>query len=573
MIILKLYSLLSEKEKLTVLKLLFIMISVMILEMIAVVYLVPLVEIFSTRQHDDNYILMILNLLFSNLSEMDFIYYALLIYVFLYLLKNISSLALFWYQASFSNLLRVRMSKDLMAYYIRKPYEFHIGQNSSELIRNAFTEVGTVVGAGVQPILQITTEVLVIIGLTTVLLVVEPSGALIAMILSTILLYVIFHYLKSYLYRWGKEREYHEGMRIKYIQQGLASVKDIKIFGGEQDFVGKYRYHALESAYSTIKHASIQQVPRLAIESLVIVLVVFYISYNIHIGEEVNQMSSVLAVFAVSALRLMPSANRIITALQSIRYGMPVVETIYEDLYDYKNNYQKKIITGNINVTFCKDIRLKKITYSYPNSMNKKILSDISLTIKKGDKVALIGESGSGKSTLINIIMGLLPQSKGVIEVDGVDIRENIGDWQKKISYVPQDIFLLDETLAENIAFGINKIDRERVWSVIKQAQLYDVVRELPEKIDTIVGERGIRFSGGQRQRIGLARALYHQPEILVLDEATSSLDVDTEKRIMETVYNLGDDLTIIIITHRESTIYACNNIIRVNSGRIERKK
>ena len=183
------------------------------------------------------------------------------------------------------------------------------------------------------------------------------------------------------------------------------------------------------------------------------------------------------------------------------------------------------------------------------------------------NKVALIGESGSGKSTLINIIMGLLPQSKGVIEVDGVDIRENIGEWQKKISYVPQDIFLLDETLAENIAFGINKIDRERVWCVIKQAQLYDVVRELPEKIDTIVGERGIRFSGGQRQRIGLARALYHQPEILVLDEATSSLDVDTEEKIMEAVYNLGDDLTIIIVTHRESTTYGCNRVVSIEHG------
>jgi ABC-type multidrug transport system fused ATPase/permease subunit len=553
------------------------MLLVMLLEMASIGYLIPLVDLFSSTQ-DNNYIANYLYKFLTIDDTVEVVVYALIIYAFIFLLKNLMSFFLFWVQARFSNLLKARMSKDLMIYYVRKPYEFHINSNSSELIRNAFSEVGTVVGAGIQPILQIMAESLVIIGLLLILISVEPTGTLIAMTIAASGLYLIFHFLKSYLYRWGKDREYHDGKRIKHIQQSISSVKDIKIFGGESEFMRQYHYHNLQAVFSTIKQSSIQQLPRLIIESLVVILIVIYITKMVYSGSSVKDMSSVIAIFAVSALRLMPSANRIVTALQSIRYGMPVLETIYSDLNDYKNNYSLEDADNGsefISLKFNKEISIRNLSYSYLSAEHQVVLSDVTLTINKGDRIAIIGKSGSGKSTLINIILGLLDQSSGSIKVDGIDIRPVISLWRKKLSYVPQDIFLLDDTIARNIAFGIDvdDIDYDRLRAVIKQSQLQDVIEQLPKKIDTMVGERGVRFSGGQRQRIGLARALYHNPEILVLDEATSSLDIGTEKNIMSSIYDLDQNLTIIIVTHRESTIYGCNKVVFLENGMVRALK
>ena len=549
----------------------------MLLEMASIGYLIPLVDLFSPVQ-DNNYIASFLHKFLIISNPVEIIVYALIIYVSIFSLKSIMSFFLFFVQAKFLNLLKARLSKELMTYYIRKPYEFHINNNSSELIRNAFSEVGTVVGAGIQPILQIMTESLVIIGLLVILISVEPTGTLIAMIIAASGMYLIFHFLKSHIYGWGKSREYHEGERIKFIQQSISSVKDIKIFGGESGFISEYNHHSLQVAIASIKQTSSQQLPRLIIETIAVVLISIYVAKAVYSGTPIKEMSSIIAIFAVSALRLMPSANRIITALQSIRYGMPVLETIYSDLHDYKNNYLLEEV-GNGNETkslkFNKEISIRNLSYSYLSDERQVVLSNVTLTINKGDRIAIIGKSGSGKSTLINIILGLLDQSSGSIKVDGVDIRPVISLWRKKLSYVPQDIFLLDDTIARNIAFGIDvdDIDYDRIRTVIKQSQLQDVIEQLPKKIDTMVGERGIRFSGGQKQRIGLARALYHNPEILILDEATSSLDIGTEKNIMSSIYDLDQNLTIIIVTHRESTIYGCNKVISLENGMVRTSK
>ena len=549
------------------------MLFVMLLEMLSIAYLIPLVDLF-TPNPENNYIANYLHKFLTIDDPVEVVMYGLIIYAFIFLVKNCMSLFLVWTQAKFSNLLKARMSKELMIYYVRKPYEFHLDKNSSELVRNAFSEVGTVVGAGVQPILQIMTESLVVIGLLVILISIEPTNTLFAMIIVASGLYFIFHFLKVYLYRWGKEREYHDGKRIKHIQQCISSVKDIKIFGGESEFIRRYHYHNIGAVSATIKQSSIQQFPRSVIESLAVSLIIIYISIMLYSGSTIKDMSPVIAVLAVSSLRLLPSANRIVTALQSIRYGMPVVETIYRDLNDYKNNYlfdEAGDDNQSISLKFNKEISIRNLSYSYSSAEHQVVLSDVTLTIKKGDRIAIIGESGSGKSTLLNIILGLLEQSSGSIKVDGIDVRTVMSLWRKKLSYVPQDIFLLDDTIVKNIAFGvdIDDIDYDRMWVVIKQSQLQDVIEQLPEKIETMVGERGVRFSGGQRQRIGLARALYHNPDILVLDEATSALDVGTEKNIMNSIYNLDQNLTIIIVTHRESTIYGCNKVFSLENGMV----
>jgi len=545
----------------------------MLLEMLSIAYLIPLVDLF-TPNPENNYIANYLHKFLTIDDPVEVVMYGLIIYAFIFLVKNCMSLFLVWTQAKFSNLLKARLSKELMIYYIRKPYEYHLNKNSSELIRNTFSQVGTVVGAGVLPMLQITAEALVIIGLLVILVSIEPTNTLITVSAIVFVLYFVLHFIKEYLYRWGEDFEYHEGQRIKHLQQSISSVKDIKIFGGESEFIRQYHYHNLQAVFSTIKQTSIQQFPRSIIESLIVIIIIIYISMMFYFGSTIAHISSVLAVFGISALRLMPSANRIVTALQAIRYGMPSVETIYGDLNDYKNNYlfdEAGDDNQSISLKFNKEISIRNLSYSYSSAEHQVVLSDVTLTIKKGDRIAIIGESGSGKSTLLNIILGLLEQSSGSIKVDGIDVRTVMSLWRKKLSYVPQDIFLLDDTIVKNIAFGvdIDDIDYDRMWVVIKQSQLQDVIEQLPEKIETMVGERGVRFSGGQRQRIGLARALYHNPDILVLDEATSALDVGTEKNIMNSIYNLDQNLTIIIVTHRESTIYGCNKVFSLENGMV----
>ena len=569
------YSLLIDKEKKTLSAMLFIVISLAILEMTIVGLTIPLMDLF-TSQSEDNYIKVFINYFFVIENHNLLVIIALLIYLFIFLTKNILTLFLQWFQARFANFVKARISVNLLTYYLRKPFAFHLNKNSSELIRNTFSEVGTVVGAGVQPMIQILAESLVVVGLLLILIVIEPTGSVIMMIITSFFLYLVFYFLKKNLYLWGKQREFHDGKRIQHLQQAIQAVKDIKIFGGEKEFVDQYNHHNLQSIFAEIKHATVLQLPRLAVESIMVLLVVTYITVMIYKGVSLEDLASVLIIFSVAAFRLIPSANRIITALQAIKYGMPAVETIYSDLKDFDDNYS--LVTPSTGdyfkpLAFSKNFLVKDLKYSYANSNKKVVLSEVNFEIKKGDRVAIIGKSGSGKSTLLNIILGLLKSSSGSIKADGVDINSNISSWRKKFSVVPQEIFLIDSTISKNIAFGRNDLDinDKLVMDAIIKSELKNVIDELPDKLNTIVGERGIRFSGGQMQRIGLARAIYNNPEILVLDEATSSLDIETEHNIMNSIYGLSSDLTIIIVTHRESTIFGCNKVLSLNNGVIEK--
>jgi len=505
---------------------------------------------------------------FGNPSHEQLVIFGMIILVGVYAFKAIFLGFLAWWQACFTFEFQRNLSQRLFSAYLHQPYIFHLQRNSAQLIRNAVGQVTNVTNVCFQGILLIT-EILVLLGIMALLLVIEPLGALI--VLSTLGLtgWGFHRFTRGRLLRWGKAYQLHEGLRIQHLQQGLGGAKDVKLLGREHDFLEQYQLHNTGSAKAAQYQATLQALPRLGLELIAVTGLVLLVFAMIAQGKPLGTLLPTLGLFAAAAFRLMPSVNRVLVAVQSIRFTLPAIDTLYREF---------SLLSHFINTPKCKNsilfknaLTLNDVVFSYP-STEVPILRDINLIVPRGASIGFIGESGAGKSTLVDVILGLLYPSSGVVKVDGVDIQENLRNWQDQIGYVPQTIFLTDDTLRRNIAFGIpnEKIDEVAVWNAIHAAQLDKFVLGLPQGLETMVGERGVRLSGGQRQRIGIARALYHDPSILVLDEATSSLDVDTESGVMDAVRDLKGDKTIIIVAHRLSTVEHCDYIHRLVQGLIE---
>lgn len=481
-----------------------------------------------------------------------------------YLFKNLFLAFLAWKQSKFIFSLQQTLSSKLFATYLRQPYSFHLQRNSAHLVRNLQGEMAMFINAALTPSIFVLAELLVVLGLFVMLMLIEPIGttAIFGILLLAGWLYQ--HVTKIRVSDWGRQRIIHEGVRIKQLHHGLGGVKDVKLLGREADFLNQYNTHTKLSMKMNQRQAVMQQLPRLWLELLAIsALSVLLISMSFQ-GKTILTGLPTLALFTAVSFRLMPSANRIISAIQQLRFGMPVVELLHKEL-----NLPNEIPNVHIKpAPFQSSLILQKVSYSYPSS-NKNAIHDISLTISQGAMVGFIGESGSGKSTLIDIILGLLKPTTGSIMVDGVNIQENLRSWQSQIGYVPQSIYLMDDTLRRNVAFGLadEDIDDEAVKSALKSAQLDTFVNSLADGVETVVGERGIRLSGGQKQRIGIARALYHNPTILVLDEATSALDNETETDVMSAVESLHKEKTVLIVAHRLSTIEKCDVVYRMTNG------
>jgi len=423
-------------------------------------------------------------------------------------------------------------------------------------------------GSAMIPGLLLLTEALVLLGIAGLLLVVEPLGALFAMLVLGGTAWGFHRRTRAHIARWGQARQHHEGLRIQHLQQGLGSAKDVKLLGREGDFLAQYSVHNTQSARVGQFEATLQQVPRLWLELLAVLGLVFLVLSMLAQGRDMARIVPTLGLFAAAAFRLMPSVNRMLSAAQSLRYGLPVVNTLDNEF----KLAAPKPAAQNTNgaAAFQHEIRLTDISYTYPSAVTP-ALTQLSLTIKKGESVGFIGTSGAGKSTLVDIILGLLTPSAGQVAVDGQDIQQSLRAWQDQIGYVPQSIYLTDDTLRRNVAFGLpnEQIDDAAVQRAIKAAQLQEFVASLPDGLETIVGEHGIRLSGGQRQRIGIARALYHDPTVLVLDEATSSLDTATECDVMQAVSALRGRKTVLIVAHRLSTVAHSDRLYRLEQGRV----
>ena len=561
--------LIPESKKGPLIKLWIMMIFGMLLEMISIGMVIPLIMLL-TREHSFNSYPVLGELIpqFNNSSTAILIIIFMAFLVFIYLLKNSFLVLLAWKQSKFIYGIQTDIAEKLFSIYLKQPYHFHLQRNSGQLIRNIQGEVSVFINSVLTPYLYVLAEILIVCGLSVMLLFIEQVGTITVIIALFFSLNLFYRFTKNRTLYWAKERVHQEGQRIQQLYQGLGGVKETKLYGREQDFIDKYRIYTSKSMKCNQRQQFIQQVPRLFLELLALIGFLILVGSIVIQQKPISNLLPTLSLFALVAFRLMPSAHRIIGSIQQLRFGLPTLKLLRKELSFIEAKYIKS--NNTFKKKFQNNLQIKNLCYSYPNS-NSKVLNSISLTINKGDFIGFVGESGSGKSTLIDIILGILPPTSGNLLLDDVDISKNLRNWQDKIGYVPQEIYLSDDTLRRNIAFGVSDcdIDNHAIEKAINLAQLEKFIDDLPEGLDTIVGERGVRISGGQRQRIGIARALYNDPEVLILDEATSNLDIKTEANLMDAIFALHGKITILTVAHRLKTLKKCDKIFTLGNGKI----
>jgi len=478
--------------------------------------------------------------------------------------------------------LKGELSCKLMKAYLIAPYSFHLNANSATLIQNITTTTDNVCIGVVMGMLTSISNLLVTFALMA-LLVKTNAMALILIAMLSIVMFVLSRAMKHSLARWSQEGWQASGEMIRILNHGLGGLKETRVIGCESYFNRQMQQQAAKFATNTTLAQSYGNLPRYAIEAFMLTFLVGFILLFVSLNNSGQNLSGVLGIFGLASIRLLPAAGNLVSSLNMVRSNTFAVDKLFFDLknleqaressrFDRRKSHQQLLSSDreSRSMSFERQIVLNKLTFAYPNT-DRQALDDISLTIEKGQSIGIIGKSGSGKTTLVDVILGLFDPQSGDIEVDGVSVYEDLRAWQNILGYVPQTIFLTDDTLEHNIAFGVpdHLIDRDRLVKAIEMSQLQDVVAQLPDGLGTFVGERGVLLSGGQRQRVGIARVLYHQREILVFDEATAALDTETEHLVTEATKALSGSNTIIIIAHRLSTIEHCDRIYQIEQGKI----
>lgn len=497
----------------------------------------------------------------------------------LFVIKNAYLLFQTYVQNTFVTRNRNRMISRVMREFLNRPYEEYLGADIPTVFRLTDSDIPNAFQL-ILVLIQMITEIVVSAFLCVVLVVVSPvmTVFIVAIFLGMTLL--LSKILKPRLNAIGRKNQEIQSRIAKWRIQSIYGLKDVKVLHREEFFVRNYYESGSIGANVARNYAVLNNLPRLLIETIFIVSMLAFIMVYILRGGNINVLIPQLTAFAVAAVRIMPSANRINTYMSEIAYSQPCLDYLYENLNEGMKQDVNGSVTGygkdvpkkaNHTKTALQDkIVLDHITFAYPGT-DKNIFTDAHMEVKRGQSVGIMGPSGAGKSTIVDILLGLLHAQKGTITWDGQNIFDDYDAWLSQIGYIPQSIYLVDESIRDNIAFGIDadKIDEKRIWEVLEEAQLKEFIEELPEGLDTTIGDRGVRISGGQRQRIGIARALYHDPEILVFDEATSALDNDTEQAVMDAVNSFHGKKTMIIIAHRLNTIEKCDVIYKVDGEKI----
>jgi ATP-binding cassette subfamily C protein len=487
-----------------------------------------------------------------------------------YAIKNLFLAIINWTNFRFTFWSEARLQQRLMARYLTVPFEDVAMRNSAELIRTISLSTKLVFKSVMISVLGLTMEAVLSVFAVTTLLLIEPVGALTVAALLGGLVLLMYLPLRRYLTYWGAIIQHTGGDLLKALQQALGIQKEARVAGREAYFLDSFAQCTRRNAKAFTSLLALQQTPRYASEVIVLGALLLYILSAATAKADVSQTLPVLGVFGVAALRLLPSANRIIMHLGNIREGKAAIDLVYQDLFqpaEAKNAPPANLLD---DVSFTSELSLSDVSYRYPQG-DSDALKHISLSIPKGSAVALVGASGAGKSTLADLLLGLLRPTAGTILADGKPFDISNIAWRRRLGYVPQHIFLLDDSIRRNIAFGIpdESIDETAVRRAVDMAGLRKVIAELPDQLETVVGERGARLSGGQRQRIGIARALYHQPDLMVFDEATSALDGGTERDVIDAIDSLRGEKTLLVIAHRMTTVQHCDNIILMDKGRI----
>ena len=494
--------------------------------------------------------------------------------ILVYVIKN--AFLIFMYNSQYKFIFENQrvLADRMVKCYMSQPYLFHVSKNSAELLRNINKDTGDFFGA-LQAGIKLLTELMVCLVLGVYLLIMDKTITISVVALLGIMLFLSMKVYKKYLLIMGDRNRYYEMTLNKWVQQAFGGIKEAKILNKEQFFYNKYDEAYRGHAKSEYSYHTLITIPKPMIETICICGMLGAIAIKFWRGANITYFVPIISIFAIASFRLLPSFNRITEYMGTIMYQKSAINSIYNDLKEVdelnkiKNQNQKKVHP----LTFDTAVRMEDLSFRYPRA-EKDVISHLNLTIEKKSSVAFIGQSGAGKTTLADILLGLLEPTAGTVTVDGTNIFDNLNGWHKIIGYIPQNIYLMDDTIRNNIAYGEDEgsIDEERVKYAVEQAQLSELIGELEEGLDTQIGEMGVRLSGGQRQRIGIARALYHNPEILVLDEATSALDNETEKAVMESIEALHGKMTLVIIAHRLSTIKNCDYIYEIGNGKAERR-
>lgn len=567
----RLKQLLNKKQKRTVLLLIILIFFSALLETLSVSVIIPLMtavidpdEIFNHQIVAD-----VLNTLNLTISDKDhFIRILIGVTMGVFVIKNLYLLFLYFVQSSFVTKTEAATSVRLYNDYLGRPYEFYLNADVNAMFQTINKDIPHVFEL-LQESMKLITEIAVSACICIMLFIIDFKMTLSIALIMVVMLGFIVLVLKPKLGGLGQKRVKQQVLTMKWMQQGVFGIKDAKVAHKEDHFLDNFTDAYNKLAGVTRKYTVFNNAPRLVIETVCIVGLLGYMLVCILSGQDMLEMIPTLTAFGLAAVRLMPGVNRISSHLSTIAYYEPSLNFICDNL-DFTNMSAIDSAKNHERLALKDKITLNDITYAYPNS-EKNIFDKASMEIKKGTSVGVMGPSGAGKTTVIDILLGLLKPASGTVCVDDTNIEDDYAGFLSNVGYIAQNIYMLDASIRDNVAFGVNEKDQDetRIWKVLEQAQMADFIKSLPEGLDTIIGDRGVRLSGGQRQRLGIARALYHDPEILVFDEATSALDTDTESAIMDAINILRGEKTMVIIAHRLNTIANCDQIYKVENGKI----
>ncbi len=510
---------------------------------------------------------------FTNVNS--FIIFIGILMLLIIIIGNLTSALATWLKVRFIWRKNHNISSALLKKYLSFPYVYFLTQNTTDLSKNILSEVNVLTSSFILQLINITVSSFVAIGILSMLLFINVYVTILSAIILGGSYALIYLYFQNKLKINGAKRLKENKLRFKTAGEALSGIKDIKIMGREAFFYNRYLRHSSEFSNLQAWTELVGQMPRYFLEILAFGGIVTLVLYFISTAGNINEVIPMVSFFVFAAYRLIPALQVVFASFTLVRFSQATVNKIIEDLSE-KGGFREQFLVYEKEpikpMPFNTSLQLKEVSYNYPNT-NKPAIHSLSLLIQRNTSVGLVGPTGAGKTTLVDIILGLLNSQKGEFSIDGIKIDENnILNWQKNLGYVPQHIYLSDDTIMNNIAFGIpdEKIDREAVERAARISNLHDfIISELPNGYQTIVGERGIRLSGGERQRIGIARALYHDPEVLVFDEATSSLDGITESAVLEAINNVAKFKTVIIIAHRLTTVKDCDIIYLIDKGKI----
>ena len=570
----KLNYILDKKQKINIVVLAVMIFIGGILETLSISAMLPVVWVIIDAEsvQQNKYCQWIMELLHIQ-NMQGFIIMLLVALMIMYILKNAYLLLLTSEQNRFISVNRNRLISQVLREFLTRPYEFYLDADIPTVFRLTDSDIPNVFGI-LMAIISLASEVVVFVLICGVLIVTDWKLVLVLIFISGIVTLVLFKVLKPKLNSLGMTNQAIQSRIAKWRIQAIYGIKDVKVLHRESFFADNYESNGKIGAKLNQKYAIINALPRILIETIFMVSILGYLVVCVALGDDMTQMLPTLTAFGLAAVRLLPCVNRINTYLTDISYFRPCLDYVYENMnineISKKTNQTLLPVDETKTMKLRNRIELKDIVYAYPNT-DTLIFNHADMEIPYGKSIGIMGPSGAGKSTIVDILLGLLKVHEGQILCDGDNVFDNYPAWLAQIGYIPQSIYLVDEPIRNNIAFGIgdDEIDDNRIWQVLEEAQLKEFIQTLPEGLDTTIGDRGVRLSGGQRQRLGIARALYHNPEILVFDEATSALDNETEAAVMEAINSFHGKKTMVIIAHRLNTIEKCDMIYKVEGGKI----